>query len=225
MTRAKAVFVEQSEDRWRIELRDLKALRKAMGPETVNAFCRCFVHGDRLVSMATHVKASLDLDGQDSPAYERNLDAIFWLSIGSMHELAIAIRNLRTALKKRDILDHASASWTKLSEIQSRWIDDPFFSDVRNGAAFHVDRDIVERGLGVLETHPTAILGYGSGPKLQNFSARLGRDALMLGLGWSETDLERFVKQLSSDHHDAAEAINNAFVDAIEAAGVQLVWE
>jgi hypothetical protein len=225
VAQAKVVFVRESGERWRIELRSLKDFREAIGLDTLNAFCRCFVHADRLVSLATSLNKSLASHGEDSPTYERDLDTVVWLSIGCLRELSFAIRNLRSALAQRGLLDPDAPPWRTLRQIEARWDGDAFFRKVRDVAAFHVDSKVIQCGLLVLEAKGTVTLGQGDGPKMGHFTARLGRDALIVGLGMENGELERLIRQLASDHHNVADAVNEAFVLAIEKANIPQIRE
>ena len=85
-------------DRWSIEVRDFPKFLDALGPDVVGAFARCFVHADRLVSLTSFAYHSLKQYPEDSPAFGRNLQTMVWFVVGTLRELALAIRDLRSAL-------------------------------------------------------------------------------------------------------------------------------
>lgn len=150
----RAVLVEEGgSEHWKIELKNFKQFRDALGPDVMNAFCRCFVWADRLASLISFAYVSQNHHGPESVAFNRNLQTMVWFTIGTLRELATAIRDLRSALAKRGMLDPQSAPWIKLRDIEGRWEDDPFYRNMRNVAAFHVDPDVMEKGLSELATN------------------------------------------------------------------------
>jgi hypothetical protein len=219
-TKPLAAFVKDKEGgSWRIELRDLRAFRYTLGADVVNAFCRCFVHGDRLTSLISFAYVSLKHHGESSRGFTRNLQTMVWFAVGTLRELALAVRELRSALAKRGILDPNSKPWLALRQLEDRWEGDPFFRDMRNIAAFHVDADVIEKGLKAMEQDGIAILCEGQGEKLDQSSMRLGLEALLNGSGKTLADFDRFLKTVSEDH-GISSTIQEAFLLALEAKDI-----
>ena len=133
---------ENTTGQWKIELRNFPEVEKALGRDVLRAFCRCFIHSDRLTSIASCTVASGQHHGRDSTAHGRDVWSMVWFSIGTLRELAHAIRAARSALKKRDLLDPESAHWVTLRELEDRWENDEFFRDKRDKVAFHVDPQV-----------------------------------------------------------------------------------
>ena len=50
MTRATIKNVKRKDGKWKIELRNFQQLDAALGRDVLTAFCRCFVHVNRLNS-------------------------------------------------------------------------------------------------------------------------------------------------------------------------------
>jgi len=122
--RPRAELVQQEGGKWKIELKQFAAFREQLGSDVVNAFCRCFVHADRLQSLISFTYASEQLHGRESVAFTRNLHTMVWFTVGTLRELATAIRDLRAALKKRGLLDVTAEPWVKLIDVEKRWEDD-----------------------------------------------------------------------------------------------------
>lgn len=217
-----AVLVEEeNSQRWRIELRYFAKVREALGADVMNAFCRCFIHADRLTSMITFAYTSEKHFGRDSIAFGRDLHTMVWFTIGTLRELAHAIKDCRAALAKRKLLDPNSAPWLKLRDLEDRWERDATFYSMRNRAAFHVEEDVVEKGLEVLAAERThAELSRGEGPKSHSSSLTLGLEAMHNGLGMDLEAYARFLEKVSDDHAIGG-AIQKAFILAAETAGVQ----
>ncbi len=150
-------------ERWRIEARSFSRLRQALGPDVTNAFCRCFVHADRLTSLIGFVFSSEERYGNDSPPFHRDLQTMVWFTVGTLRELALAIRDLRSAMAKRGTLDINAAPWEALREVERRWEDDPFYRSMRNIVAFHVDPEMTEKGLEALAKQERVVLIQGEG--------------------------------------------------------------
>ena len=205
---------------WKIELRNFPELERALGRDVLNAFCRCFVHADRLTSMTSGTYASERYHGPDSTAYRRDHMSMLWFTIGTLRELASAIQSARAALAKRGWLEPNSEHWDTLRKLEDRWEKDEFCRRVRNVAAFHVDEAVIDRGLDELAKDRVVDLAEGQGTKNVDSVFSLGTLALLHGLGMSLDAYGEFVQMVTSDHVVAAEAIQIAFVCAAEAAGM-----
>ncbi|MYN63531.1 MAG: hypothetical protein F4X11_00625 [Acidobacteria bacterium] len=208
--------------KWKIELRNFPEVEKALGREILNAFCRCFVHSDRLTSTISCIDASEKHHGRDSTAHGRDHVSMVWFSIGTLRELALAIRDARAALARRRWLEPESEHWCTLRKLEDRWENDDFFRTMRNVAAFHVDPTVIDRGLDALCKDHVVELAEGQGDKNIDSTLSLGALALHNGLELSLDDYRAFIKTVSTDHVAVAEAVQTAFARAAEAAGVRL---
>ena len=151
--------------KWKIELSNFPELEKALGRDVVNAFCRCFVHSDRLTSMISCTHASEQHHGRDSTAFGRDLMSMVWFTIGTLRELALAIRAARAALAKRGWLERESEHWVTLRKLEDRWENDEFFRTKRDVAAFHVDKKVIDKGLNELVKDQVVDLAEGQGQR------------------------------------------------------------
>ena len=216
----RAVLVEEkNSNRWTIELKNFKQFCDTLGADVMNAFCRCFVWSDRLTSMISFAYVSQQHHGRDSVAFARNLQTMIWFTVGTLRELALAIKDLRAALAKRKVLDAESAPWINLRELEKRWEDDSFYREMRNVAAFHVDPPTVEKGLEALSEKSDVVLMEGEGEKSDGGSLRLGLEALFQGSTMDLADFERFVQTVSQDH-GIGSTIQEAFILAVQTAGI-----
>ncbi len=207
-------------DKWKIELRNFPELEKALGRDVVNAFCRCFVHSDRLTSAISCTDASEQHHGRDSTAFGRDLLSMVWFTIGTLRELALAIRAARTALAKRGWLEPESEHWATLRKLEDRWENDEFFRTKRDVAAFHVDEEVIDKGLNKLVKDQAIDLAEGRGRKNIDSTLSLGALALFHGLEMDLDDYRAFVEKVDNDQHVVANAIQTAFLRVAEAAGV-----
>ena len=74
--------VEQQDGSWEIGLRSLRDFDEVLGRDVLNAFCRCFVHSDRLDSVISCMHASGKHHGRDAVAYKRDVHTLLWFTIG-----------------------------------------------------------------------------------------------------------------------------------------------
>jgi hypothetical protein len=216
-----AFIQKDGSERWSIEIRGFEHFRNALGPDVTRAFSRCFVHVDRLTSLTAFAFHTLPRYPEDSPAFGRNLQTTVWFVVGTLRELATAIRDLRSALAKRGILDPNSDPWVQLREVERRWEDDPFYREMRNIAAFHVDPDVVEKGLTALEAQGTVVIIQGDGPKQDRTSLRLGPEALFMGCEKGFVDFEKFMATVADDQ-GVGTAVQEAFLLAVGAVGLSV---
>ena len=206
--------------KWKIELRNFPELVKALGRDVVNAFCRCFVHSDRLTSIISCTYTSEQYHGRDSTAHGRDHTSMVWFTIGTLRELALAIRDARAALAKRGWLEPESEHWAALRKVEERWENDEFFRTKRNVAAFHLDKKLIDKGLNELVKDRVIDLAEGQGEKNVDSTLSLGALALFHGLGMSLDDYDAFITKVTDDEAVVADAIQTAFLHAAEAAGV-----
>lgn len=212
-------FVEQG-DQWEIELRNPQDFDNRVGRDVLNAFCRCFVHVNRLNSMVSCMHTSQCHHGCDSVAYARDLETLAWFTVGTLRELAKAVRKLRSALAKRSLLDPESDPWLTLRKLEERWENDESYRKMRDVAAFHLDEKPVNRGLNALTKDPCVPLANGQGSKHVKSRLTLGFLALHNGLGLDLDGYRRFHEVVMADLAAVPQAIQNAFIDAAKAVGV-----
>ena len=99
---------KEANGRWKIELVNFQKFEEVLTRDVLNAFCCCFIQSDRLLSATTCSDASEKLNGKDSVVFGRDLIAMVWFTIGTLRELALALKDLRSALKKRGLLKRFS---------------------------------------------------------------------------------------------------------------------
>ena len=212
-------FVEEARDGpWKFKLRNIARFDEVFGRGVLNAFCRCFVHVDRLNSLISCMHTSEQYHGRDSVAYARDLNSLVWFTVGTLRELACAIQHLRSALARCGRLDPQSPPWITLQDLEQRWEND-LYRRMRNQAAFHVDEDVIERGLNELvEEHEDAVtFAEGHGPRHVDSRLTLGFLSLHNGLQLDLDGYGEFLEVVMQDHGAAGGAIQQAFVLAAEA--------
>lgn len=204
--------------RWRVETKNLPRLRHTVGDDVFDTFARCFVHADRLTSLAQFGRWN-GRDGVNEVSAKRNFLTCLWFSVGTLRELAKALRNLRTVLAKRGLLDADVPSLQQLRELESRWEDEAFFRKARDFGAFHVDAEVICRGVERLSRRPVSVpLVEGHGVHV---SRSIGADALVAGMGLSSADLKRF---LDASYRDVQiyEALDRVFLGVLRLRGIDL---
>ena len=212
---------KEANGRWKIELVNFQKFEEVLTRNVLNAFCCCFIQSDRLLSATTCSDASEKLNGKDSVVFSRDLIAMVWFTIGTLRELAKALKDLRSALKKRGLLDSGSAPWVTLCELEARWDRDEFFRKMRNVAAFHIDKKIINAGLtNMLKDSGVVPLAEGDGRKNIRSQMSVGTLVLHAGLWSSLDDYGEFIRIVGKDHDLASEAIQMAFIQACEKAGI-----
>ena len=211
-------FLEDADGPWELKLRNLRRFDEVFGRDVLSAFCRCFVHVDRLNSLISCMHTSQQHHGRDSLAYTRDLNTLVWFTVGTLRELARAIQGLRAALATRGRLDPESAPWVALRELERRWQNDADYRRMRDQAAFHVDPDVIRRGLHVLvQDEDEVTLAEGRGPRHVDSRLTLGLLSLHNGLGLDREGYGEFLETVMEGHTAAGTAIQEAFVMAAQA--------
>ena len=215
-----AFSFKETSGRWKIELVNFQKFDEVLTRDVLNAFCCCFVHSDRLTSTTTCIASSEQLHGKDSIVFERDLITMVWFTVGTLHELARALKALHDALQKRGLLDSDSAPWVTLRELKKRWKKNEFVC-MRNKAAFHIDKKIIDDGLTkMLKDSGVVTLAEGEGKKNVSSQMPVGTLALHTGLWPSREEYREFIRIVSKDHVRASKAIQKAFTQACEKAGI-----
>ena len=212
---------KEANGRWKIELVNFQKFDEVLTRNVLNAFCCCFIQSDRLLSATTCSDASEKLNDKDSVVFSRDLIAMVWFTIGTLRELALALKDLRSALKKRGLLDSGSAPWVTLREIEARWDRNKFYRDLRNRAAFHIDKEIINAGLtNMLKDSGVVPFAEGDGRKNIRSQISVGMLVLHAGLWSSLDDYGEVIRIVGKDHDRVSEAIQMAFIQACEKAGI-----
>ena len=141
-----------------------------------------------------------------------------WFSIGTLRELAHAISDLRRALAERKLADFEEETWVQLNEVEKRWRGKAY-RKMRDLAAFHVDPDVIDRGLDELAKEESVTLAD-VGPKRVESCLWLGYLALHNGLGLNRANYGELLDVVMADHAVVPDAIQRAFILATAAAGV-----
>lgn len=208
-------YVEEAKDRpWQLTVRNVRRFDEVFGRGVLNAFCRCFVHVDRLNSVISCMYTSEQHHGSKSLAYARDLHTLVWFTVGTLRELGRAIRYLKSALKKSKRLDPESAPWIKLRNLEARW-EQENYRRMRDQVAFHVDTKVIRRGLNqLLEDEHDVTLAEGDGPKQVDSRLTLGFLSLHNGLDLELDGYGEFLRMVVEDHGAAGGAIQEAFIVA-----------
>ncbi len=212
-------FVEKVTDgAWELKLRNLRRFDEVFGRDVLSAFCRCFAHVDRLNSLISCMHTSKQYHGRDSVAYARDLNTLVWFTVGTLRELARAVQGLRAALATCGRLDPKSAPWVTLRNLERRWENDAEYRRMRNQAAFHIDPEVIKRGLNVLiEDEDDVTLAEGRGSRHVDSRLTLGWLSLHNGLNLDLEGYGEFLEAAMEGHAEAGKAIQDAFVLATEA--------
>jgi hypothetical protein len=117
------------------------------------------------------------------------------------------------------MLNPSSGPWIALRDIEKRWEDDPFYREMRNIMAFHVDPAVVKKGLQLLSRQGRVVIAEGEGRIQQHLWLKLGLEALYMGCELNADDLPRFMSAVGNDL-SVSKVIQEAFILALEAAKV-----
>lgn len=204
---------EAADGPWEVKLRNLGRFEEALGRDVLTAFCRCFVHVDRLSSLISCMYTSERFHGPDSVPYARDVDTLLWFTAGTLRELARAIQGLRSAIAKQGRLDPESAPWVILRNLEQQWENNAEYRRMRNQAAFHVDREVIQRGLkDLVEDDDDVTLAHGHGAKHVDSRLTLGFLSLHNGLELDREEFGRFLEAVMEGLGAASNAILDAFV-------------
>ena len=208
---------------WRLETAGLPRLAEAIGVDLFKSFCRCFVHCNRLVSLAQLVLLNAEHVHLESIPGGRNARTILSFAAGTLRELSLALQALRSDLARRRWLDLDAKALDTCRALEVRWQEDEQHRDLRNQVAFHVDGLVVGRGIDALRSKGGVVtLAEGDGPLDHDTSFSIADEAVILG---ADEDVESTLEALKHVHADQRVqlAVQTLFVAALERAGVEVV--
>jgi hypothetical protein len=205
---------------WQVWVADRRRLISALGAPLVSAFCRCFIHSDRLSALLSFALLTGKAYGAESATFTRNVDTMFWFAIGTICEFEIAIDALVNALRKAQIDPFRLKGWPSVQGLQ-RWSKDRLPRRIRDEVAFHVDPKNIEKGVRELADASDAWL-FAAGDDEQGTVGRLhldfGRAPLLKGLA-VEID-EGFVRSVQEHQGRVPVALQEMFFDALSKKGI-----
>ncbi len=216
----KIVVVHEPFAYWRIELTSLAACRQALGPELLNAFCRCFVQVDRLTTVVRAAYLSRMHYAPRSGVYRCDMQTMVYWAVTALHDLTTEIRVLRCLLADRALLDPKSEAWRDLEALEQRWNDDVWVRSLHDAIGSHVQRDVIERGLAARDGGGH-VLAEGQGNSFEYCWNRLSVDALAAGAGMTDRECDRLIDTVGDDRTNWL-AIQKVFLLAMAAVGIPL---
>lgn len=216
---------------------DLKKLVDVLGEDILAAFCQCFVHADRLLSLASWSLASREMFGGDSVAHSRDLSTMFYFALGTLHEAVSAVEGL----EKAGIADRVGpdSCWPQLQDLVQSWGAFPRSKELRNTLGFHVDKNgkLMKRGLQRLieEGGEVDIMRF-DGKETVHWEMSFGLNVLYAGMRFAKTvegdeDMDEderemlYIGQLTQTvaegHQNFARLVQQLFAEVLEAAGIE----
>lgn len=205
---------------FRFELTDFGAVRTAVGEELLVAFCRCFIHADRLTALTDFGAMSITMHGTESAAHARNLQAMFWFAVGTLRELALAVQHLRSQLAKRGLLQRLGPSWEGVVSVET-WDTSEVHRRLRDKLAFHADGPIIRAGLeGLVTDGAVVVVAVGDGPEAFKLHLNLGLEAAMRGLAIEQSEMAPIIKT-ASEHQQVSGALQQVFREVLGLSGLK----
>jgi|NGEPerStandDraft_6_1074524.scaffolds.fasta_scaffold05776_4 hypothetical protein len=203
---------------WEIRTSDLPDLVAVVGEDVLAAFCTCFIHADRIVSLVAFFHVSQKRFKKGSIAEHRNFLTFASFLVGTLKELAENLCHLTAVLKERDLLD--AASWKKGLGRWQTWGTSGPASTVRKKLSFHVDPELVRDGLrSIASTPEKRVLIKGATGKLRDSAFILGQDASLRGLQLKLGSLN--VLGDPAQYLALTDALEDEFIRVLEASGLK----
>ncbi len=207
---------------WEIEITDRRLLVSTLGDSLIVAFCRCFVHADRLTALTSFGALSVNAHGENSVAHERNLQTMFWFVTGTFLELQPAINGLTRELRRAGLLTPRLRGWAALKEVQG-WSRGPLLRRLRNKVVFHVDEPEVRAGVMALAAGKERwLLARGDDRRMMTAQIPFGMEALLKGLTISRADAHNFIRSAAKRQRRVPAALQEMFLAVLRRKGLTL---
>jgi hypothetical protein len=192
------VAVGDWDTKWSIETPPVAELERLLGVPLLIELCRLSVAADRLLSLGDF---GLFNDQQRKEGLEilhdRNLQTMFWLVCGTLHEAIDAITEMEMLGIEGLLASFDDRKpWIELRTFAARWNDDPIYQKVRNKIAFHLDRSAIRKGLSKREDSDEPVTWKVGNTKRERSSMfQLPQDCLLSVLFPSDLDEEEARKR------------------------------
>jgi hypothetical protein len=164
MNRTTAFLEIRDDESWDLSVTSLAAVNELVGLDVMTAFVRAFTHADRIVSLITWFHLSERDAPNGTAGNARSFSTFQAFLIGTLRELASALKDLRTQL----ILSgsFADTNWTDRLSKWEKWGESKRVNTVRKKYCFHTDHSLFRSGLSALP------LSEDAGPVLRGSSRR-----------------------------------------------------
>jgi hypothetical protein len=134
-------------------IRDSNAVVDALGPELLALLCQCCIHANRLNALLNFVHLTLKAYGNESAAFHRNVDTVFWLSTGIFKELMNSMDAMVGQTRRLGIDPKLLKGWNGLEELR-QLARDALTHKIRNNVSVHIDSDSIIQGLMKMSVGP-----------------------------------------------------------------------
>jgi hypothetical protein len=208
--------------KWGIRIRNPRTIAKAIDPDVLAAFYKCFVGIDRLLSLEHLIYVS-QLDyasrhgGRDTPSAERNMHMLVLLLAGGLYELADAIQEL-TSMKCVHLVSDRSI-WHPINQFRKQWYKNAYAARIRNGYAHHLGEISTFRA-GIDGSPDEVELICGDNPRRHGARYIEPVNALMRGDELDDMDFDSFVKKTQRSHDTLPDAVWTLFNEVLSVAGI-----
>lgn len=148
LPRTQLIAEGEWEKEWTVSAPSLPELKRLLGLPLLVEFCRSSIAADRLVSLGDFGIFNDQWQPRLAIAHDRNLQTMFWLTCGTIHEAIDALAEMEL-LGVEGLLASFKARqpWIELKATVSRWNQDPVYQRARNKVAFHIDARAIRKGI------------------------------------------------------------------------------
>jgi len=191
---------EHENGTWQAEIRDLQAVRDALGEDILIGLCRLLVGADRLESTIRLLFDVATGGRQDLPASASDRITLFLFASGTMREMAKAVDRLSGAGLKDRLTELGKRRWGKLRRSLNHWNHDDNVCYIRDRMAFHIDEELIRDGLAALcaEGKPVGFAS-GHGKAYKDGRTELGTSVLLAGSKFDLKAFEDLAKRIAPD--------------------------
>jgi hypothetical protein len=205
---------------WEIVVSNRSLLIETLGEALVAAFCRCFVHADRLSALLSFAYMTTQTHSLDSATFSRNLDMVVWFTAGTLREFEHAIDGLVQELRAAQIPHAQLPGWSDV-QILHRWSKERLPQNIRNSIAFHVDKEPMLKGVRALaQSSERWVFAKGDDATAGRTHLDFGRLPLLKGLSLCID--EQFIREVRNFKASVPAAFQQMFVGVLEYKGLRL---
>ncbi len=218
MTSVRVVCEMHRDGDWELRTSDLPDLIEVLGEDLVAAFCSCFVHADRIVSLVAFFHLSTRRFRKGSIAERRNFLTFAAFLVGTLKEVSENLKQLKRALHNHGLLD--KERWQAGLGRWQDWGATGAVATARKKLSFHVDSALVLRGLqDISASSRRRTILHGSTGRLRDSAFLLGQDASLRGLETSVGNLN--VLGDPAKYLELTDALEREFLCILDKSGLK----
>jgi hypothetical protein len=187
-------------------IEDLYLLRKRMTDPLLAHLLRALLWVDRLFVLVMawqHISSAADSWSPDARTRKMDSLSLLYFMCGTLREMTIALRESEEAGLASLLADDELHYLEEARQMMERWDSNTVYVMVRNKGGFHIDADVIEKGIAQMQARANRHVFYrGKTNKRRDNRFTFAHDVLLSGLFPGNEGMDKihaFLEQVGKD--------------------------